>query len=59
MTFEILLVEDDASIRSVLQDALQHDGHTATVAGDGDEALAILKGRRFDLLILDVMLPGP
>ena len=59
MSFELLLVEDDASIRTVLQDAMQNDGHATTVAGDGDEALAILRERRFDLLILDIMLPGP
>lgn len=59
MTFELLLVEDDASIRTVLQDAMQNDGHTVTVAGDGDEALATLRTQRFDLLVLDIMLPGP
>lgn len=59
MTFEILLVEDDPAIRSVLRDALQNDGHTTTTAADGDEALATLRGSRFDLLMLDIMLPGP
>jgi DNA-binding response OmpR family regulator len=59
MSFELLLVEDDPSIRTVLQDALHTDGHAMTVASDGDEALAILRERRFDLLLLDIMLPGP
>jgi DNA-binding response OmpR family regulator len=59
MSFELLLVEDDPSIRTVLQDAMQTDGHVTTVASDGDEALATLRERRFDLLILDIMLPGP
>jgi two-component system KDP operon response regulator KdpE len=59
MTFHVLLVEDDHTIRSVLQDALQTDGHRVTTAADGDEATAVLRGSTFDLLILDVMLPGP
>jgi DNA-binding response OmpR family regulator len=59
MTFQVLLVEDDRAIRTVLGDALQHDGHTLTTAADGDEAIALLRQRTFDLLILDVLLPGP
>ncbi|MBL8750352.1 MAG: response regulator transcription factor [Planctomycetes bacterium] len=59
MTFHILLVEDDRAIRTVLQDALQNDDHSVTSAADGDEALALLRTRKFDLLVLDVLLPGP
>ena len=59
MTFHLLLVEDDHAIRTVLKDALVHDGHQVTTAQDGDEALALLRTRAFDLLLLDVMLPGP
>ena len=59
MTFHLLLVEDDHAIRTVLHDALVHDGHQVTTAQDGDEALAVLRARAFDLLLLDVMLPGP
>ena len=56
MTHRLLLVEDDTSIRTVLRDALQTDGHAVTVAADGDEALALLRQQTFDLLILDIQI---
>ena len=41
MSSHLLLVEDDHAIRTVLQDALQRDGHQVTSAQDGDEAQAL------------------
>ena len=59
MNARILLVEDDRTLRTALGDALTGEGHTVTVAHDGHEARALLRGERFDLVLLDVMLPGP
>jgi len=59
MTAHILFVEDDHTLRTALGDALRGEGHRLTVCGDGDEALAALRADQFQLLVLDVMLPGP
>jgi len=54
----LLLVEDDAAIRTALQLALTRQGHQVAVAASGEEALATYKTVRPDLIVLDVMLPG-
>jgi DNA-binding response OmpR family regulator len=56
----ILIVEDEQHIANGLRFNLEAEGHEATVASDGERALAmLLKERRpFDVIILDVMLPG-
>lgn len=59
MSFRILFVEDDLTLRTALHDALTGEGHSVTVAADGHEARALLREQRFDLVVLDIMLPGP
>jgi two-component system NtrC family response regulator len=54
---KILLVDDDASVRRVLQFKLQKQGYTVTTAADGEEALVALNEERFDLLLSDIRMP--
>jgi DNA-binding response OmpR family regulator len=53
----ILVVEDDAGIRVVLQDALTSQGYHVETAEDGQKGLEMAKQLKPDLIILDVMLP--
>ncbi len=53
----ILIVEDDAGIRVILQDALSEQGYDVTTAADGEKGLELALASKPDLLILDVMLP--
>jgi CheY-like chemotaxis protein len=53
----ILVVDDDRTTRHVLQGVLNNAGHSASVAKDGIEALDVLRGEPFDLLLLDVWMP--
>ena len=54
----ILLVEDEPDIALVVTDLLVAQGHTVETAGTGTEGVRMATDVRFDLLILDVMLPG-
>jgi len=53
----ILVVEDDPSIQLGLRMNLQRAGYTVTIAGDGQEALELLRRGGWALCILDIMLP--
>lgn len=53
----MLVVEDDRTIAEVVAYQLQREGHTATIASDGIEALERLREGPYDLIILDLMLP--
>ncbi len=57
MSPEILIVDDDPQIRSVLRIALKQAGMTPSEAGDGAEGLAKARSGRFDLIVLDIGLP--
>jgi DNA-binding response OmpR family regulator len=54
----ILTVEDDAAIRRGIADALRFAGYRVLQSGRGDEALAMALQQEFDLLLLDLVLPG-
>jgi len=57
-TLRILIVEDERLIARFLASALQSEGYTAGVAADGDKACERLRDEEWDLVILDLMLPG-
>ncbi|MCI5046355.1 MAG: response regulator [Aquisalinus sp.] len=54
----ILVVDDDDRIRGLLKRYLTEQGFPTSVAANADEARNLLDGLAFDLLILDVMMPG-
>ena len=58
MSSRILLVEDAPDVQLIVADLLRGNGHEVTVSGDGREASRITGEQAFDLIILDVMLPG-
>ena len=54
---QILLVEDDESLRKFLAQALLRAGHAVTDFGDGEDAHRCLKDGHFDLLLTDIVMP--
>jgi two-component system response regulator MprA len=54
---QILLLEDDAQLRELLARGLQEEGFAVTGAGSGREAMARVRERPFDALIIDIGLP--
>lgn len=60
MAFKILLVEDDSQIREVITDYFASKDGTLEIesASDGDMGLELIRENEYDLIMLDVMLPG-
>jgi len=56
--WSVLIVDDDPDLRDVLAAALSNAGHVVEQAGDGPDALALVAGRDFDVVLLDVNLPS-
>jgi PAS domain S-box-containing protein len=54
----ILIVDDDEAIRGLLKQELEYSGYVTEEAADGLEALNKIKRKKYDLIILDVMMPG-
>jgi two-component system, OmpR family, response regulator MprA len=54
----VLVVDDDRRLRDMLRRALESAGYEVDAAEDGGRALAAISGRTFDLVVLDVLMPG-
>ena len=55
----VLVVDDEPIVREVVVRYLAREGHRTLEAGDGNAARGLIEGSRPDLVVLDVMLPGP
>ena len=54
----LLVVDDDERLRGLLHRYLSSNGYRVSAAADAADARALMKSMAFDLLILDVMMPG-
>ncbi len=54
----ILIIDDDTRIRELLKSYLSQNGFRVSAAGNAGEARSIMRGMAFDLLVLDIMMPG-
>jgi two-component system OmpR family response regulator len=58
VSHSVLVVDDDKDIRELLHKLFLAEGYRCSVAANGDEMFARLAQERFDLILLDVMMPG-
>lgn len=57
-TFNILLADDDATVRLLMQAALEKEGYRVLLACDGEEAIRLVTTNAVDMVMLDVEMPG-
>ncbi len=57
-TKKIMVVDDEEDIRELIDYNLKQNGFTVSTAADGEEALTKIRAGHYDLLVLDLMLPG-
>ncbi len=55
--FHILIADDESKIRELIRKYAEFDGHEVTEASDGMEAVSLCRNQKFDVIILDVMMP--
>jgi DNA-binding response OmpR family regulator len=55
---KVLLIEDEAAVAAMIRKGLSERGYAVTVAPDGNTGLDMGTGNSFDIMILDIMLPG-
>ncbi|MEM7249042.1 MAG: sigma-54 dependent transcriptional regulator [Acidobacteriota bacterium] len=57
-TRRVLVVDDEASVRDTLKGILEDEGHEVATCGSGEDALPLCRSGDFDVVLLDVWLPG-
>ena len=57
-SFSVLVVDDEPSLRKTIRASLAASGYSVTEAGTGGEAVGVVRGKPFDLVLLDVNMPG-
>ncbi|TYO98108.1 winged helix family two component transcriptional regulator [Geothermobacter ehrlichii] len=57
MSAKILVVEDEKKVASFIKRGLEEEDFTVDVAADGEEGLELATGKRYDLILMDLMLP--
>jgi CheY-like chemotaxis protein len=55
---KILIVDDDVAVQTTVRLLLERAGHSVVTAGDGRKGLAVFEAGDFDLLFLDIFMPG-
>ena len=58
MKARVLIIEDELELAELVQMYLMKDGIESEICGDGESALGLLSGSSFDLIVLDINLPG-
>ncbi len=55
--YHILVVDDEARIRTIIRKYAEFEGHEVTEAGDGMQAVLLCRANSYDLIIMDIMMP--
>lgn len=55
--YNILVVDDEARIRTIIKKYAEFEGHSVTEASDGMEAVSMCRRTKFDIIIMDIMMP--
>jgi CheY-like chemotaxis protein len=55
---KILIVDDDSAVQATIRILLERAGHSVVAAGDGRKGVALFEAEDFDLLLLDIFMPG-
>lgn len=58
MSYKILIAEDEPNMRLGLKDNLEFEGYSVELAENGIDGLELILGNTYDLILLDVMMPG-